>query len=55
VGEKRNAYRVLVGELKERYHLEDLGVRERYNIKMYVEGIEWDGVDGIDLAQDSDG
>ena len=55
MGEKRNAYRVLVGELKERDHLEDLALRERYNIKMDLEGIEWDGVDGIDLAQDSDG
>jgi hypothetical protein len=42
------------GNMKERAHLEDLGLRERYNIKMYVEGIEWDGVDLTDLEQDSD-
>ena len=42
------------GNMKERAHLGDLGVLERYNIKMDLEGIEWDGVDLIDLAQDSD-
>jgi len=42
------------GNMKERAHLEDLGILERYNIKMDLEGREWDGVDLIDLAQDSD-
>ena len=38
------------GNMKERAHLEELGVLERYNIKMDPEGIEWVGVDLIDLA-----
>jgi len=33
MGKRRGAYRVLVGNLKERDHLEDLGVKD---IKMYV-------------------
>jgi hypothetical protein len=42
------------GNIKERARFEDLGLRERYNIKMDLEGIEWDDVDLVDLAQDSD-
>lgn len=42
------------GVMKERAHLDHLGVLGRYDIKMDLEGIEWDGVDLIDLAQDSD-
>ena len=42
------------GDMKERTHLEDLGLLEKYNIKIDLEGIEWDGVNLIDLAQDSD-
>jgi hypothetical protein len=44
----------LGGNIKERARFEDLGLRERYNIKMDLEGIEWDDVDLIDLAKDSD-
>ena len=33
VGEKRNAYKYLVGNLKERNHLEDLGVDGRMTLK----------------------
>jgi len=36
------------GNMKERAHLKDLGILERYNIKMDLEGIEWDGVDLTD-------
>jgi len=32
-GERRHAYWVLLGNMKERAHLEELGVLERYNIK----------------------
>jgi hypothetical protein len=33
VGKKRNAYKYLVGYLKERNHLEDLGVDGRMTLK----------------------
>jgi hypothetical protein len=41
MGEKRNAYRILVGKQKER---DQMDLRE----------IEWDGLDWIDIAQDRD-
>jgi hypothetical protein len=45
MGEKMNAYRILVG-----------GPRRRWmdNIKMDLREIGWDGVDWIDMAQDRD-
>ena len=33
VGKKRNAYKYLVGNLKERNHLEDIGVDGRITLK----------------------
>jgi hypothetical protein len=51
--EKRNAYRILVGNPEGR----PLGrPRRRWvdNIKMDLREIGWDGVDWIDLAQDRD-
>jgi hypothetical protein len=33
MGELRNAYRILVGNLKVRYHLEDVSVGERMILK----------------------
>jgi hypothetical protein len=54
MGEKRNAYRVFVGEPEEK---RPLG-RPRHgwvkNIKMDLREIEWDGMDWIDLAQNRD-
>jgi hypothetical protein len=47
-GEKRNAYRILVGEPEGR---RPLGRPRR---KRVIREIGWDGVDWIDLAQDSD-
>jgi hypothetical protein len=46
MGEKRNAYRILVGKPE--------GKRRRWvdNIKMDLREIGWDGVDWIDLARD---
>jgi hypothetical protein len=44
-GEKRNAYRILVG--RPRLRLVD-------NIKMGLREIGWDGMDWIDLAQNRD-
>jgi hypothetical protein len=43
MGEKRNAYRILVGKPEGRWV---------YNIKMDLREIGWDGMDWIDLAQD---
>jgi hypothetical protein len=52
MGEKRNAYRILVGKPESK---RPLG-RRRWvdNIKMYLREIGWDGVHWIDLAQDRD-
>jgi hypothetical protein len=50
MGEKRNAYRILVGKPG--------GKRPRRkwvdNIEMDLRGVGWDGVDWIDVAQDRD-
>jgi hypothetical protein len=49
-GEKRNAYRILVGEPERK---RPLGRSRRgwlNNIKMDLREIEWDGMDLIDLA-----
>jgi hypothetical protein len=42
-----------LGNLRERDHLEDLGV-ENDNIKMDLQEVECKGMDWIDLAQDRD-
>jgi hypothetical protein len=50
IGEKRNAYRILVGK-------RPLGrPRRRWvdNFKMNLRETGWDGVDWIDMAQDRD-
>jgi hypothetical protein len=52
MGAKRNAYRILVESQKERDHYEDQDIGRWTIIKMYLRGIEWDGMDWIDLAQD---
>jgi hypothetical protein len=54
MGEKRNAYRILVGMSEAK---RPLGRSRRIwvdNIKMDLREIGWDGMDWIDLAQDRD-
>jgi hypothetical protein len=54
IWEKRNAYRILVGKPEGN---RPLGRPRRSwvdNIKMYLRGIGWDGIDWIDLAKDRD-
>jgi hypothetical protein len=51
-GEKRNSYRILVGNMEERRPLGRPSCRWVDNIKMDLKEIGWDGIDWIDLAQD---
>jgi hypothetical protein len=53
-GEKRNAYRILVGKPEVKRPL--VRPRRRWvdNIIIDLREIEWDGVDWVDLAQDRD-
>jgi hypothetical protein len=53
-GEKRNAYRILVGEPKGRRPLGRSRRRWVDNINMDLGEIGWDSVDWIDLAQNRD-
>jgi hypothetical protein len=54
MGEKRNAYRILVGKPEERRPLGRPRCRWVDNIKMDLREIGWDGVDWVVLAQDRD-
>jgi hypothetical protein len=54
MGEKRNAYRILVGKLEGRRPSGRPRRRWVDNIKMGLGEIGWDDVDWIDLAQDRD-
>jgi hypothetical protein len=54
MGEKRNAYRLLVGRPEGNRPLGRPRCRWKNNIKMDLTGIEWGGMDWIDLAQDRD-
>jgi hypothetical protein len=53
-GEKRNAYRLLVGKPEGERPLGRPRHRWVDNIKMDLGEIVWDGVDWIDMAQDRD-
>jgi hypothetical protein len=53
-GEKRNAYRMLVGIPEGKRPLGRTRHRWVDNIKMDLREIGWDGMDWIDLAQDMD-
>jgi hypothetical protein len=54
IGEKRNAYRILVGNPEGKRPLERPRCRWVENIKIDLREIGWDGGDWIDLAQDRD-
>jgi hypothetical protein len=54
MGEKRNAYRILVGNPEGKRPLERPRCWWVDNIKMYLREIGWDGMDWINLAQDRD-
>jgi hypothetical protein len=54
MGEKRNAYRILVGKPEGSGPLGRPRRRRVDNIKLDLKEIEWDGVDWIDMAQERD-
>jgi hypothetical protein len=54
MGEKRNAYRILVGNPEGKRPLGRPRRRWVDNIKMELREIGWDGMDWIDLAQNRD-
>jgi hypothetical protein len=54
MGEKRNAYRILVGNPEGKIPLGRTRRKWADNIKMDLIEIGWDGMDWIDLAQDRD-
>jgi hypothetical protein len=53
-GEKRNAYRILVGKPEGKKPLGRPRRRWEDNIRVDLNDIEWGGMDWIDLAQDRD-
>jgi hypothetical protein len=53
MGQKRGAYRILVGDLREGDHLGDPGVDGRIILKRIFNKLDG-GMDWIELAQDSD-
>jgi hypothetical protein len=54
MGEKRNAYKILVGKLEGKRPLGKPRCRWEDNIKMDFRKIGLDGMDWIDLARDRD-
>jgi hypothetical protein len=54
MGEKINAYRILVGKPEEKRPQERPRDRRVNSIKIDLREIEWNGMDWIDLAQDRD-
>jgi hypothetical protein len=54
MGEKRNAYRILVGKPEGKRSVGRPRRRRVDNVKMDLRERGWDGIDWIDLAQDRD-
>jgi hypothetical protein len=54
MGEKRNAYRILVGKPEGKRQLQRPRCKWEDNIKMDLREVEWGGMNWIDLAQDRD-
>jgi hypothetical protein len=53
-GEKRNAYRILVGKPERKKLIGRPRIRWEDNIRMYLRERGWGGIDWIHLAQDRD-
>jgi hypothetical protein len=51
-GRLERTYTVLVGDLRESYHLEDTDSDESIILKLIFNQWNWEGMDWIDLAQD---
>jgi hypothetical protein len=54
MGDRKSAYRVLVGRPESKRPLRRPRHRREYNIKMYLKEIGWNDVDSIELAKDRD-
>jgi hypothetical protein len=54
MGDRRGVYRVLVGRPEGKNPLERPRHRWEYNIKLYLQEVEWGGMDWIDMLQDRD-
>jgi hypothetical protein len=54
MGEKKNAYRILVGKPEGKRPLGRPGCRWLDSIKVDLREIRWDGIDWIGLPQDKD-
>jgi hypothetical protein len=54
MGEKRNAYKILVGKPEGKRPLGRPRRKWLYNIKVDLRETGWDGVDWLDMAQDRD-